>query len=250
MHPNRGKPAPLLMRVPVFFMLLMMSLRAPAQGPLTWGRLPPLPNPVGFAGAYAGVAHGALLVAGGANFPDNVGPWGATKKTWYDDVFVLEKPEGSWKKVGRLPRPMGYGVALTVPGGVLCLGGADARWHYPSAFLLTYENGQLSTKPLAPLPLPLANACGAVLGNTVYVAGGIESPGDTIAGKWFLSLDLTTAGATWQRLPTWPWPERRTGSFSCFRERKSPLMAPRGESNATICATRTPSTRRKAPGNA
>lgn len=196
------------MRFLPLFLCLLMSLHTAAQGPLAWGQLPPVPDPAGFAGAYAGVSNGALLVAGGANFPDNVGPWGATKKTWYDGVFALEKPTGSWKKVGQLPRPMGYGVALTVPGGVLCLGGADAERHYTDAFLLRYENGAVKTQPLAPLPLPLANACGAVLGGAVYVAGGIESPTDTTAERVFLKLAFSETGAAWQRLPAWPGPGR------------------------------------------
>ena len=32
---------------------------------------------------------GAILVAGGANFPDKK-PWEGGKKVWYDTVFVLE----------------------------------------------------------------------------------------------------------------------------------------------------------------
>lgn len=185
-----------------------MTFRTLAQGPLAWGQLPPLPDPVGFAGAYAGVSNGALLVAGGANFPDNVGPWGSAKKTWYDGVFALEKPDGVWKKVGKLPRPMGYGVALTVPEGVLCLGGADGERHYAEAFLLTYRAGKLSLKPLAPLPLPLANACGAVLGSTVYVAGGTESPTDTTTEQIFLKLNFSEKNPTWRRLPAWSGPGR------------------------------------------
>ena len=35
-----------------------------------WERLPSIPNTVGVASPFAGVSHGVLLVAGGANFPD------------------------------------------------------------------------------------------------------------------------------------------------------------------------------------
>ena len=41
---------------------------------LHWSALPPLPDAHGFGGPYAGVSGGALLVAGGANFPDAT-PW-------------------------------------------------------------------------------------------------------------------------------------------------------------------------------
>ncbi len=66
--------------------------------------LPSLPDAHGFAGAFAGISHGTLLVAGGANFPDKK-PWEGGQKVWHDNVYALELPAGSWKLVGRLPRP-------------------------------------------------------------------------------------------------------------------------------------------------
>ena len=57
--------------------------------PLVWKQLPPIPDREGFAGSYAGVSGNALLVAGGANFPDKR-PWEGGTKIWYDRVFVLE----------------------------------------------------------------------------------------------------------------------------------------------------------------
>ena len=61
-----------------------------------WERLPSLPDREGFAGLFAGVSGGALLVAGGANFPD-AKPWEGGKKVWYDTVFVRSgrSPGGS-----------------------------------------------------------------------------------------------------------------------------------------------------------
>ena len=43
-------------------------------GPLNWSQLPLLPNQFGVGGPNAGVHNGALIVAGGANFP-NGPPW-------------------------------------------------------------------------------------------------------------------------------------------------------------------------------
>src|SRR5215468_7081944 len=77
-----------------------------------WERLPSLPDQEGFAGMFAGVSNGTLLVAGGANFPDKK-PWDGGKKVWSDAVFVLEKPDGVWKVAGKLPRPLAYGVCVT-----------------------------------------------------------------------------------------------------------------------------------------
>lgn len=181
--------------------------------PLQWSQLPSIPDPVGFAGSFAGVSNGVLLVAGGANFPDNISPWGATKKTWYADVYALEKPDGQWKKVGKLPRPMGYGISVTMPDagsnpGLLCIGGADGERHYRDVFVLTYNKGNLTKTDLPALPIALANASGAILNGSVYVAGGIDSPSDTTAEKQFFRLGLSSPNAQWQRLPAWPGPGR------------------------------------------
>lgn len=170
---------------------------------LHWTKLAPLPDREGFAYPYAGVSNGALLVAGGANFPEKK-PWEGGAKVWYDTVFVLEKPDGAWKIAGRLPRPLGYGVSLTTKDGVACLGGSDPQRHYADCFLMRWVNGRLEFSPLPPLPKPVANFCGAQLGNILYVAGGIETPNSTTALHTFWALDLGLAQPQWQELPPWP----------------------------------------------
>lgn len=188
--------------------MTIMSCSTNKQGlDLEWKQLPPLPDPVGVAGAFAGISGNALIVAGGANFPDKM-PWEGGTKAWHDEVFVLEKIEGPWKRGFRLPFPNGYGVSLTVPEGVVCIGGGDAKQHFTNVFLLRWEQGQLTTRDLAPLPLPLANGCGAVLDQSLYVAGGTDSPEATRALKVFLRLDLSSPGARWEELPAWPGPAR------------------------------------------
>ncbi len=53
--------------------------------------------------------------------------------------------------------------------------------------------------PPPPLPVPLASAQGAVLGNTLYLAG-VDASGTS---RW-LALDLAATGpATWKALPAW-----------------------------------------------
>lgn len=122
-----------------------------------WTSLPPLPDPLGVAGAFSGVSDGALLVAGGANFPEGL-PWDGGRKAWHDTVHVLTDPEGTWQTAGTLPRPLAYGVSFTTDAGILCLGGSDATEHYAEVFRLSWEDGRLQTEILPPLPRPLANA--------------------------------------------------------------------------------------------
>ncbi|MFA6563939.1 MAG: galactose oxidase [Verrucomicrobiia bacterium] len=188
----------------------------------SWNQLPPIPDREGFAGSFAGVSGGALIVAGGANFPDKR-PWEGGAKLWCDSVFVLEKPDGAWKLAGKLPRPLGYGIAVTAKDGIVCIGGSSAQGHHADVFLLNWRDGKLATTPLPPLPQPCANMSGALVGNTLYVAGGIAAPDATTALKTFWALDLDNAKAVWREMEPWPGRERMLatagacdGSFFLF----------------------------------
>src|SRR5262245_11038976 len=136
--------------------ILVMVALCPAADAPAGGvtRLPPLPDKEGFAGAFAGVSRGALVVAGGANFPDKK-PWEGGSRVWYDTIFVLERPDGEWKVAGRLPRPLGYGVSVSHGTGMVCVGGSDATRHHADAFRLEWKTGRVVTTPLPPLPRPL-----------------------------------------------------------------------------------------------
>ena len=174
-----------------------------ADNCLTWSQLPSLPDPEGFAGPFAGTDKDVLIVAGGANFPDKM-PWQGGTKVWYDRVFVLESPDGVWKDAGKLPRPLGYGVSISTNDGLFCIGGSNAITHYADCFRLQWRDGKLNTTSLSSLPKPCANFCGALMGNTIYVAGGIESPTATSTLKTFWSLDLADSNAKWQECEPWP----------------------------------------------
>lgn len=175
---------------------------------LEWKTLAPLPDELGFAGAFAGESNGALIVAGGANFPGGP-PWQGHAKIWHDRIFVLSEPDGQWQLAEeRLPRPLGYGVAVTLAGGVVCVGGSDADRHYADAFILRWQDGAISATPLPPLPVALANMSGAALGQTLYVAGGIETPGSTRASNRVFSIDLSQVRLAWTELPPLPGPAR------------------------------------------
>jgi SSS family transporter len=202
---------------------------------LKWEQLPPLDDPYGFAGSFVGVSGDALIVAGGANFPYPE-PWedpAAKQKVWHDGIFVLADPEASWKTGFKLPRPLGYGVSVTWRGPdeqdrVICLGGGDADRHYAEVFELRWENGRIEVAELPPMPKPAAFFCGALLGDTIYVAGGKDWPkpyvekGDGRKLPWsegdpgepsqpacmksFWALDLSEKGdeRRWKELPPWP----------------------------------------------
>ncbi|HEX7010372.1 MAG TPA: hypothetical protein VF184_10335 [Phycisphaeraceae bacterium] len=180
-----------------------------ARPELDWQRLPDLPDTIGYAGPFAGVSNGALIVAGGANFPDKM-PWEGGRKVWHDQLYVLESPTSSWKTQWRLPRPLGYGVSVTTPQGAIFVGGCDDQQNFADVYRVRWEAGRIEFETLPPLPEPVSCAAGAVLANTLYVAGGQPGP-DPLSGPsmhQFWALDLTNPHAGWRVLEPWPGPER------------------------------------------
>ena len=195
-----------------------------AVASLTWDSLPPLPPSAGglkqpgVAGPFAGVHGDALIVAGGANFPDKL-PWDGGAKIWWDDVWVLENlssaaPRWVTDKTFQLPRRIGYGISVSTPDGVICAGGHDAERCYADVFMLSWDAHarQIRRTDLPPLPEPLSFMAGALVGNTFYIAGGQTTMKDAVPSSLFWSLDLSKrehpAEFKWVVLPAWPGPAR------------------------------------------
>jgi Uncharacterized protein conserved in bacteria len=194
----------------LLFLAVGLAAAAHAEPPrdvLHWQKLPALPDALGFAGSYAGVIDDALFVAGGANFPDGP-PWSGGAKIWHDRVFLLENPDGHWQPAGQLPKPSGYGVSLTLPEGVLLIGGGDAHANFADVWLARRSANTLRFDPLPSLPRPLAQHAGARLGRTVYIAGGLDHPDARTAQPVFFALDLDRIADGWRELEPWPGPER------------------------------------------
>lgn len=187
------------------FVISIASWGGGVQGSewISWSSLPPLPDREGFAGSFAGISDGSLLVAGGANFPHGR-PWEGGAKAWYDDVFVLDRPNGTWRRAGQLPRKSGYGVSVTTPNGILCIGGSDGSVHHTEVFFLIWNGREAEVRPMPPLPRPCANMAGALRGTVVHVAGGTEHPTATTAMNTHWTLDLADPKAAWAEQPSCP----------------------------------------------
>ncbi len=148
-----------------------------------------LPNALGVAGPFCGLIDNCLVVAGGANFPDRP-PWEGGTKVWQRDVYLLDSPSGTWKRAGELPRPLGYGVSISVSDGLMCIGGSDRQQHYADVSLLQLDGGTIRVVELTPLPIPLANMAGALVGSTAIVGGGNFEPGEKSASARYFALDV------------------------------------------------------------
>ena len=199
--------------MPIILLLFLLFCRAAlfAANPLSlnWHELPPLPDDHGFAGPFGGVSNDALIVAGGANFPD--GPnWAGHPKVWHDRIFVLTQPDGAWIESGRLPRPVAYGVSITWKDQIICIGGSDDERHIASVFSCQWIDQQIEINDWPSLPKPVANAAGVLLNDVIYVAGGSETPDSNTALHEFWKLDLSENASErrWELLTSWPGSER------------------------------------------
>lgn len=189
------------------------AAETPTPQMLSWNELPPLPDELGVAGPFCGVHQGALIVAGGANFPQPV--WD-TEKAWHDQIYVLTRQEDEyqWTQAGQLPRPLAYGAAVSTPNGVVCMGGNDSDDTFADVFLLQWdpEKKTVHIEEYPPLPRPCAFGAATLIDSTIYLAGGQSGPSleSAMASFWSLDLSLqeTADRFTWQELPSWPGPSR------------------------------------------
>ena len=216
----------------MLFPLLMLA-QPPAAPALRWSQLselPPAPGQqiqAGLAGAFSGVHHDALIIAGGANFPE-APPWQGGAKVYWDDIYVLDHDASGtyqWHVIEevKLPVPLAYGVSVSTAQGVLCIGGANEKQVSDQVFLLQWDKTSktLTLKTLPSLPVPLAFMGGSRVNNKIYVAGGQETV-DGPATKNFYTFDL--GSFKWDSLEPWPGPARivpvtaaqSDGNTDCF----------------------------------
>lgn len=205
-----------------------------ASNPLefSWDSLATLPQQkdggpnLGLAGAFSGVHNNAMIIAGGANFPD--GPnWKGGQKKFYSTVYILEKKETGpfqWANLDsfNLTQPLAYGLSIPTDLGLACIGGMNAISISKQCFILSWDpvNKKIEKINLPDLPIPLANLTGGRFGNTLYIAGS----GEQDSSKYFLSLDVGLTSTSWRQLPAWPGSPRthaagivqNNGQSECF----------------------------------
>ena len=161
-----------------------------------------LPDKHGYAGMYCGVSGDVLLCAGGANFPVEPLAMGGVK-VWSDRIYLLKSPSAGWEEVGALPKACGYGVSATWRDAMVLAGGGDAASNSRDSYLVRWDGRAISLEDLPQLPIPMANGCGAIVGDTLYVAGGQDTPNSETALDRCYTLNLVKPTDGWVDIP-WP----------------------------------------------
>ncbi|MCX6326948.1 MAG: sodium/solute symporter [Bacteroidia bacterium] len=188
----------------------------PAQEKLLWTEFSTLPvspgesDQRGLAGVFSGIIGKNLVVAGGANFPGEL-PWNGGAKKWWSDIYVysLDNAKKEWQVFPNMfPRPLAYGVSVSLSEGILCIGGCDAEKTYTEVFLIRYSNSSIEFDLWPSLPVPLSNMCGTLLDGKIYIAGGQDDLNTPAATNNFFVLDIKNKENGWQKLESWPGPDR------------------------------------------
>lgn len=196
---------------PLLFLLavILSSLPLNAAGPdhSAWETLSPLPDPIGFAGMFAGQSLNGLFAGGGSQFLD-APPWRGGHKVFSDRVFVLDSPAESWRELpDRLPFPMALAAGTPFEHETICVGGMNATGALRSALRVSIDDGKFRIIHLPDLPHPLACAAAAVVNGVLYVTGGITDPASTEPLTEFWAISLLSSEdqpSKWKRLPDFP----------------------------------------------
>lgn len=195
----------------VFSIFLMSICNSQTQNIFSFTNEIDIPNTKGLNGSFIGVHNDVLILAGGTNYPDKP-VWEDGVKKWYDVIYVLEKTvdASKWYKVSlKLPRPLANGVSITTSKGVLCIGGDNEKGIYNEVFFLKWnkESKTVEIEFLPPMPIPLSNMGGSVVGDLVYLVGGQQLKDQKSTSK-FLSFSLSSSiikkAYTWEILPNFP----------------------------------------------
>jgi len=195
--------------------LLLLSMTANPASPATntecakslegWKVLTPLPDKVGYAGMFAGVIDGRLVVGGGSQFPDRP-LWLDGQKTFSDRIFILSDLDGRWSEAPvKLPRPMAHFAVAAAPEVIYLAGGCDEKGSLREVYAIKAAPGaSLGIQRLPDLPEPTAYAAAVVTNGRLYVAGGQTLLGSRSASAAVASLDLTELEKGWRHEPDLP----------------------------------------------
>lgn len=192
-----------------FFIALILFQPGP-DGPVKVKALPELVvfenngRREGVSAAFGGALEGAVVVAGGCNFPDKPAAEGGAK-VYYDRIYVLRHPEASptgWEMVGRLPQKAANGASITLPEGIVCIGGTNSEKPSNRVWLLKWnkEQSAILTQELPALPCAMDNLAAGTDGTNIYVAGGNI---DGLPGNRAFVLNGINASG-WKELPPFP----------------------------------------------
>jgi len=165
----------------------------------------------GLSGTFAGLINNRIVIAGGANYSDALSRKGGKIK-YYSDVYLLSADDPKdWTVLPEaLPANIAFGVSITLPDGLLIIGGSNEEGCRKDVILLTIQgvSNEIKIIEWPSLPVPLTNMTGTIVGNNIYIAGGQEEMTNPRSASHFFVIDSKNKNAGWKSLGSWPGPPR------------------------------------------
>ena len=158
-------------------LILLLAVFSCKVNTLKTKELAPIPDAAyakGVSAPFCGVAGDALVVAGGANFPDKSLLEGGAKRV-YADIWALEA--GEWVHAGLLPDSTAYGATFAVDGALVLAGGNVCGVTTDKVYELTLQDGAAVLRALPPLPEPMEQCGWTRDGDRLYLVGGVGTTG-------------------------------------------------------------------------
>lgn len=146
----------------------------------------------GVSAMFAGAVGDTLIMAGGANFPDTP-VWDGGRKRFYCEIFTKDGETQPWTQSGMLPTPTAYGMSVSLPDGILCLGGTGVDGQSRMVFRIRTDGSVDTSWPQ--LPAAISEGAATMADGRIYVAGGVAD-GIPSAAVWMLDTKADTPGWT------------------------------------------------------
>jgi SSS family transporter len=156
--------------------------------------------PEKLVGSFIGTSANALVAAGGQS------PSGRPSDSAY--VLVNDSEGKQIWQYFQLHEKLAWGASVTTDNALICIGGVGERGCEKSVIRLRWQNGKLLENHLTDLPAPRAWGGAGVLGNVIYIVGGIADPNSLAASNDLFSLDLSNPNPQWKTEPPLPGPGR------------------------------------------
>jgi len=155
-----------MQRIAIRVLMLSATMFAASE---TWNWTGKTPLPKAQAGGAVALINGAMIIAGGTNWENDV-------KHWLRDVQLYSTSADHWTQGPPLPQPMGYGPYTQSAAGLEIYGGSDGVT--TSRKIFTLDPALQHWKQTGETPAGVLLGHAARIGNTVYLIGGCEDVAD------------------------------------------------------------------------
>jgi SSS family transporter len=175
--------------------LVVLVFTLPASAALErelfdWTALPELP--LSLLQPFVGSAKGALFIAGGLDTSTDLSN---------GKIFVLSAGGHEWRPAATLPVAVSHGATVSTDDGIIGIGG-EVKSPVDSVWRFQWDGTAGTIGPLPNLPEPLSQLGAAMLGNSIFVVGGIGLDGRP--RNALRTLDLAALERGWQELEPIP----------------------------------------------